>query len=223
MKISKLTLIVFFVFVVLAIMAKIYGNDTVMLVTKPFIVPTIYFYYFIKTEKISIWFTSAVFFSFTGEGIGLINFNNEIYYLILPFFITNSILSMLVIKKIKIMTFKPINILSMLIMGMFLLYLFVAIIDLFSGSSLIVQVQIILYGCSLLLLAVLASYNIMNKINLENLNFGIYVICIIVSGIFYIIYNYQQKLLVLDNIHFALQMLSYYFLINFKIYQDRLQ
>ena len=111
----------------------------------------------------------------------------------------------------------------MLIMGIFLLYLFVAIIDLFSGSSLILQVQIILYGCSLLILAVLASYNIMNKINLENLNFGIYVICIIDSGIFYIIYNYKQKLLVLDNIHFALQMLSYYFLINFKIYQDRLE
>ena len=223
MRISKLTTIVFFVFVILAIMAKIYDNDTIMLVTKPFIIPTIYFYYFIKTEKISIWFTAAIFLSFIGEGIGLIDFADEIQYLILPFFLSNLILSMMVVKRIQVITYKPINILSMLIMGIFLLYLFFAVVDLFSGSSLILQLQIIFYGCSLLILATLASYNVMNKINLENLNFGIYVICIIVSAIFYIVYNYQEKLVVLDNINFALQMLSYYFLINFKIYQDRLE
>lgn len=223
MRISKLTTIVFFVFVILAIMAKIYDNDTIMLVTKPFIIPTVYFYYFIKTEKISIWFTAAIFLSFIGKGIGLIDFADEIQYLILPFFLSNLILSMMVVKRIQVINYKPINILSMLIMGIFLLYLFFAVVDLFSGSSLILQLQIIFYGCSLLILATLASYNVMNKINLENLNFGIYVICIIVSAIFYIVYNYQEKLVVLDNIHFALQMLSYYFLINFKIYQDRLE
>ena len=223
MRINKITVVTFFIFIFLGTLAKIYSNNTVLLLTKPFIVPTIYFYYFIKTEKISAWFTLAVFLSFVGEGIGLINFVDEIYYLIAPFFLSNLILSMLVVKKIKIKSYNPINLISMSIMGIFLIYLFLAIIDLFSDSTLILKFQIIFYGCSLLLLAALASYNVMNKINLENLNFGIYVICIIVSGIFYIIYNYQQKLVILDNIHFALQMVSYYFLINFKIYQDRLK
>lgn len=221
MKVRKFALIVYFVFTFIAIIANICGNHSVLLLSKPFIVPTIFFYYFITTKKVDVLFSVAIAFSFLGEAIGIMNFSDEIYYMLFPFFICNIILFSMSLKSIRKSKFKIENILVFLVVILLLLYLFWAVVDLFSDANLVLLLEILFYGTSLFLLSCVGIYKLITNMNSSNLNLGIYIICLIISGIFYVIYNFKEKLIVLDIIHFALQMISYYFLVNFKLFQEK--
>lgn len=221
MRIKKITLLVYFVFTLTAIIANSLTNDSLLLVSKPFVLPAIFFYYFISSKKIDLLFSTAIGFSFLGEAIGLMNFSNEIYYMLFPFFISNILLFVMSVKSFQKSKFKIENSVVFLVVVLLLLYLFWAIVDLFSDASIVLLLEILLYGSSLFILSCVGIFNLITKMNSSNLNFGIFIICLIISGIFYVVYNFKEKLIVLNIIHFSLQMLSYYFLINFKLFEEK--
>lgn len=222
MKATKITLIFYFFVAGLAILANILNNETLLLLAKPLVVPSIYFYYFINSKKINILFTIAIFWSFIGESIGLMNFENEIFLIIVPFFISNILILFLVIKDKDRFRFKAINVLSMVIILFFLIFTWCSIVELFSsGESNILLLQIAIYGLSLLVLALFTGYKIISRINYSNISLTIYVTCILISNVFYIIYSYQYAIVALDIIHFSTQMISYYFLVLFMLNRDK--
>lgn len=221
MRIKKFVLLVYFIFTLTAIIANILDNHSLLLVSKPFIVPTIFFYYFITSKKVDVLFSTAIGFSFLGESIGIMNFSDEIYYMLFPFFISNILLFVISIKNFQKSKFKIENILVFIVVVLLLLYLFWAIIDLFSDGNIVLLLEILLYGTSLFILSCVGIFKLITEMNSSNLNFGIFIICLIISGIFYVIYNFKEKIIVLDIIHFSLQMISYYFLINFKLFQEK--
>lgn len=220
MRISKTALIAYFIFTVVAIIANILGSHSLLLISKPFIVPTIYFYYFVTTKKVDTLFSSAMAFSFMGEAIGIMNFSDEIYYMLFPFFVSNIILFVLSVKSLNKTNFKIENIVVFAMVIFLLLYLFWAIVDLFSDANMVLLLEILFYGTSLFILSCVAIFKLITKMNTSNLNLALFVICLIISGIFYVVYNFKEKLIVLDIIHFMLQMISYFFLVNFKLYQE---
>lgn len=223
MRIKKFVLLVYFIFTLTAIIANILDNNSLLLVSKPFIVPTIFFYYVIASKKVDVLFSTAIGFSFLGESIGIMNFSDEIYYMLFPFFISNILLLVMSVKNFQKSKFKIENILVFIVVLLLLLYLFWAIVDLFSDGNIVLLLEILFYGTSLFILSCVGIFKLITEMNSSNLNFGIFIICLIISGIFYVIYNFKEEIIILDIIHFSLQMISYYFLINFKLFQEKKQ
>ena len=154
---------------------------------------------------------------FIGDSIGIMNFDKEVYYILVPFFIGNLVLLAMVFQNLERFKFKIFNIASLVILVVFVGYLWYSIVDLFLFHELLIRILIIIYGGLLFFVTVLAGYNLIWKMNNANLFLGIGVTCIVVSDSFYIVYNYQTQLVVLDVLHFLAQVLSYYFVTKYVL------
>lgn len=222
MKPSQIALNIFFLMCVLSIIANFLGNEILLMLTKPIVVPSLFFYYFFKVSKVDFWLCFLLFFSFIGDSIGLLNFDDEINYILYPFFVANLILIIVCIKYFEKFKFNFFNMLSIILVFCFLVYLWLSVVDLFDSYDFSVRNKVEIYGVSLFLLAFLASYNLIWKVNTANINMVICAACLLVSDVFYATYNFQNQLIVLNNIHFIAQILSYYFIVQFFLNKNNL-
>ena len=220
MKTSKIALYVYFISCFLAIVADIFKLNGLMLFTKPIIIPALFFYYFTETKKINILICLFLLSNFIGDSLGLMNFENELYYIIPPFFISNLLMVIIMIKNIEKFKFNVFNAISLTIIGLFLTYILSMFLELFSFDDRNIQIQVGVFGVVLIILALLASYNIMWKINTSNLFLMMSASCVLISDVFYLIFNFQNQLLVLDSIHFTCQLLSYFFFIKYFLIRE---
>lgn len=220
---SKIGILVFFSVCTLAIIANIIGDSTLMLLSKPFIIPSIYFYYFVKSKKISTLFSVMLFVCYVGESITLLGLNRELYSMLIPFLISNCILIYIVLKNKVNFKFNLLNSVSLALTGSLLTYLWFSIMDLLQDLSFGLRFQIGIYGISILLLVFVVAYKCINRITIANLCLFIYVICILVSDIFYVIYTFEFKLVTFDIIHFSVQMVSYFFLVHYILGEEKNQ
>ncbi len=220
MKTSKVALITYFGCCFLAIIADIFRLEGLRLFTIPLIIPALFFYYYAETKKISIPMCLFLLSNFIGEALGLMNFENELYYIIPPFFISNLMIVIIMIKNIEKFKFNFFNVISLTIIGLFLTYILSMFLELFSIEEGSIQLQVAVFGVLLIILALLASYNIIWKINISNLFLMMCASCVLISDVFYLIFNFQNQLLVLDSIHFACQLFSYLFFIKYVLLRE---
>lgn len=215
MKSSQIALNSYFLLCVLSTIANFLGNDTLLLLTKPLIIPVLFFYYYFKVSKVNLLLSLLLFFSFLGDSIGLLNFDSEIQYILYPFFVCNLIIIFICIRHLEKFKFNIFNIFSIILMFIFLAYLWLSVVDLFEYYDSSLRNKVEIYGTSLFLVVFLASYNLICKVSTANLNMLIFSTCIIISDIFYISYNFQNQLILLNSIHFIAQIFSYYFVVKF--------
>lgn len=220
MKASKVALIIYFLCCFLAVLADILRNETLKLVSLPLVIPAISFYYLIETKNKYYLLLLFLFCCFIGDSIGIMNFKNEVYYILVPFFIGNLLLLRMTFQNLERFKFKIFNVLSFIILVLFVGYLWYSIVDLFLFHELLIRILIIIYGGLLFFVTVIAGYNLIWKMNNANLFIGIGVTCIIVSDCFYIVYNYQTQLVVLDVLHFLAQVVSYYFITKYELTKE---
>jgi len=220
MKTSKIPLYIYFICCFFAIISDIFKLEGLTLFTFPLILPSLFFYYFIETKKISVLVCLFLAANFIGDSIGLMDFDNEIYYIIPPFFISNLIMVIVMLKNIEKFKFNVLNIISLVIIGSFLSYILYTVEELFSFGEGHIQIQVGIFGVLLILLALLASYNVIWKINSSNLFLMFSASCVVISDTFYIIFNFQNQLFVLDSIHFTCQILSYFFFIKYILLRE---
>lgn len=220
MKASKVALILYFLCCFLSVLADMLRNDTLKLVSLPLVIPAISFYYLIETKKKNYLLFLFLFCCFVGDSIGIMNFEKEVYYILVPFFIGNLALLAMVFQSLEKFKFKIFNIVSLVILVLFVGYLWYSIVDLFLFHELLIRILIIIYGGLLFFVAVIAGYNLICKMNNANLFLAIGVTCIVVSDSFYIVYNYQTQLVVLDVLHFLAQVLSYYFVTKYALTKE---
>jgi predicted membrane-bound mannosyltransferase len=119
------------------------------------------------------------------------------------------------IKNIERFKFNIFNLFSLTIIGLFLTYILSLFLDLFSIEEISFQIQIAVFGILLIILALLASYNVIWKTNVANLFLMMCASCVLISDVFYLVFNYQNQLQVLDCIHFSCQLFSYFFFIKY--------
>lgn len=217
MKTSKVALIIYFFCCFLAVLADMLRSETLKLVSVPIIIPAISFYYLIETKKKNYLLFLFLLCCFIGDSIGIMNFDKEVYYILVPFFIGNLVLLTMVFQNLERFKFKIFNIASLVILVVFVGYFWYSIVDLFLFHELLIRMLIIIYGGLLFFVTVLAGYNLIWKMNNVNLFLGIGVTCIVVSDSFYIVYNYQTQLVVLDVLHFLAQILSYYYVTKYVL------
>jgi len=221
MKTSKIALFANMTCCFLAIIAGIFKLDTLSLFSIPLIIPFLFFYYYIETTKISVLVSLFLLFNFIGDSMGLMNFENEIYYILPPFFLSNLIMIFLMIKNIEKFKFSIFNCIALTIITISLFYFWNAIVNLFSFNENNIQLKIAIYGFSLIFLAVLASYNVIWRVSNSNIFLMVSATCVLISDIFYVVFNFQNQLIVLNYIHFACQIFSYFFFIKYVLSKEK--
>ncbi len=201
----------------MAVTACVIHNQTLMLLAKPVIIPALFFYYFVSTTKKNYLFIFILILYFIGDSIALMDFDDEIIYIMSPFFIGNILVSILCLKNIEKFKFKLFNIGGLLFLSFILGYLWILIIELFNTYDSNIQNQVIIFGSSLFLQSMVIGYKAFHKITFSNLCIMMFGTLILISDLFYLIYNFEYKIDILNIIHFGAQMSSYYFIVQFEI------
>lgn len=217
MKITKITLIIYYVVCLVSIIGKLFENDIVLFLSKSLIIPVIYFYYFIQSKKINILFTIALFISFIGESIISLDLSTNLYVLMIPFLATYLILFKFGLEDIVKFKFKILNVVSILIVFLLMIYVYISIVELLTNDLEEFKTSFLVYGFVLLLLSLMAAYNLIYKISIVNLYYMLFVVCIVLSDIFYVIYKYHFQSIALGFINFILQIISYYFMVQYML------
>lgn len=215
MKTKKIALFAYITCCILSVFGDMLKLDSLVLFTLPLVIPSIFFYYFSQTKKIDLLVCLYLIFSFLGDYIGLMDFDNELNYIMFPFFICNIAIILIMIKNLSKFKFNIFNILSISVFAIFLLYFWYLVVELFSFSEGTIKSKVAVFGFSLFLVLIIASYNIIWKINNSNLFLMIFGSCVLISDMFYMIYNFQNQLIVLDYLHFICQVSCYFFLIKY--------
>mgnify|MGYP001182294534 CR=1 FL=1 len=221
MKIDKIAFFGYIVLCVVAIIANSFELYGIKLVSKSLLIPVLFFYYIGNVSKISVLPCLYFFFNFLGDSIGVFEFEDEVVYLIVPFFLCNITLILIMLKKLERLKFSFINILSIVIISAFLGYLWWSIVDVFSYRVDDLQYKVGIYGAFLFLISFLASYIIIHRMNLSNLFLLLCVICILISDVFYVVYNFQASIPIFDSILFSCQVFSYLFFVKFIILGEK--
>lgn len=220
MKIDKIALIGYLILCVVAIFANFYELYGLKLVSKSLLIPVLFFYYLGNVSKVDILACFYFLFNFIGDSIGVFELDDELVYLIIPFFFCNIMLIFIMLKKLEKLKISFINVVSILIISIFLSYLWWSIIDVFSYREDDLQFKVGIYGASLFLISFLASYIIINRMNLSNLFLLFCVICILMSDVFYVVYNFQANIAIFDSIHFSSQIFSYLLFVKYMINRE---
>jgi hypothetical protein len=223
MKTSKIALIANIICCFLATIANIFKIEALSLFSIPLIIPFLFFYYFIETPKINFLVCAVLLFYFVGDSIALMNFDNEIVYIIPPFFLSNIAFIILIFQRLEKFKYHIYNCLALAVIFILLLYFWFTVNQLFTFVQDSIQFKVAIYGVSLVVLAVLASYNIIWCVNISNLYLMISASCMILSNVFYIFFNFQNQLVVLDVIHFICQIFTYLFFVKYILAREQEQ
>ena len=218
-------LILYFTAFVLYMIAVIIGSDNLELFSKPIIIPSIYYFYYISVRgKIDYLFSFSVLSFFIGEILHLISreeFNVSglifllIPYFIILFFIFQDLIYYLKKKKINLNTF------SFYIIVMLLVYLlFNALMMMIEEKSFEFFIYF-LYGILLLLMGILAFVMLINYINRTILYTGFMVGCFLLSDLFFVFSKKIPDLIALKLINVATQELSFFFYISYFVYRTK--
>lgn len=205
----------------LAVIAMVIGNEWMMILSKPSIIPALLIYYYSSDKK----YTSPVlltilFIYFASDSLVLLNYPNITLYLMIIDFIPYVLLAKVVLEDAyKIGFYKKEAILSSLV---FLGLMVVMTYLLFSlstenGAYLL---AIIVYGI------VLASYVCASLYNylVTDLDFTMYILIAalfgLIADVIFIITNMVFYVEALNYIEFVLQIISYFYIVAYFIKRD---
>ena len=218
-------LILYFIAFILYVIAVLIDSDNLELFSKPIIIPSIYYYYYISVRgKVNYLFSFSILSFFIGEILHLISredFNiSGLIFLLIPYFIIlhfiiQDLIYYLKKQKIKLNTF------SFYIILMLLVYLFFNVLMMMIEESSFDFFIYALYGTTLLLMGVLAFVMQINYTNRTILYTGIMVACFIVSDLFFVFYKKLPDLIALKMINVVTQELSFFCYISYFIYRTK--
>ena len=218
-------LILYFIAFIFYIIAVLIGSDNLELFSKPIIIPSIYYFYYISVRgKIDYLFSLSVLSFFIGEILHLISreeFNvSGLVFLLIPYFIVlyfifQDLIYYLKKKKINLNTF------SFYIIVMLLVYLlFNALMMMIEEKSFEFFIYF-LYGILLLLMGILAFVMLINYNNRTILYTGFMVGCFLISDLFFVFSKNIPDLLALKMINVATQELSFFCYISYFVYRTK--
>lgn len=192
----------------------------IVIVTRLLFLPSIYLYYCFKATKISVFPTLILgifyltdFFNFCVQNslIILIQLGITNYLLFLYFGIKD-------ITRFKL-TFT--NVISFFIIVSFIVFLYVNVLDIALIELNAFKIWISIYGITLALNAIVASYNLNYRNRLIDLVYFFCVATFVFTDVAYLISEYYYKFPVLIFINYILQLLSYFFIVRYFLLKER--
>lgn len=199
-------------------------DSAVTLLFKPMIFPAIYFYYLQESEfKPNLFPSLILILFFIGDMIILMDFENNLIplmvlnmsaYLILAYHVTKDIL---IIRNPKISNFMILNV--FLVIGFLMSLLYIALSLVFNASDPYFGI-LMAYGIVLMLLSIeIVTYYFL-KADATSFFVLMTIICLGISDLFHVLYNYYDNFPVFININVLCQAASFYFLVKYFLHNN---
>ena len=203
------------------------NNEYLALLAKPIIIPSMFVYYFIESRgKLNYLFVFSLFAFFVGDMLYLINIDDYYVlglfvfltpYLVVLFFMSQDVFSLL--RKRKINKFD----LSFFLILSFLIYLMVSILNILNTNSELEFIYFLLFGFELLLMGILATLLYVNDNSKANFFLIITVSLFIISDVFFILNKNLFPLLIFKLGNVFSQIISYYFYTRYFVEKQKRQ
>lgn len=221
MKTSKIALNLYFTACLLAVIATFIDNEMLLLVSKPIIIPAIYFYYLSeKKTKINPLVVLFLILSFIGDTIVLLELK-KIIYVMIPYFLSYLILLQFAISDVRKLKFDWFSLGVATFVFVSLILLLDTLVDFFIEDNKYLAIPILMYGLVLSVFGSLAGYYFYYKAS--NLAFYMVMAALfcVVSDVFYIIFSLIFQFNDFHYFDFSVQIISYYFIVKYFILRKR--
>lgn len=218
MKDSRPSLILFIAASALALLAKIFDIEFLMIATKPMVIPAIFYYYLqTKTRKVSILFSLALWLFFVGDMIMVLFPDPEygIFYIMGVGMAGYLILLKFAIEDRAVIKFNLFNIIFLALLLLLLGYFLFTILNLNIDSIAMNYMMYLIYGIVMISLAIVSAYNYLSENSSNFLYLSCMALCIVVSDLFYCISKFMIQLSIIDNINLFSQFMSYFFMVKY--------
>lgn len=223
MKISP-ALILYFVACILFMLAVIMNNSEIMLVSKPMIIPAIFYYYLQETKKKINWsYVVIMIMCFIGDMVVLIDLPNFLATIIVPFLIAYLLFLKGIIDdsvKIRLRFIKKSHLFVLLICVFFLIYLLINSMDILIGNKTDYMWVIMFYGIILLFIGAIASLNYIVKPSRYTTFMILTSLSFVISDVFYILKKDFSEIETLNFLNNFTQIISYYFLTKYYLLKE---
>lgn len=221
---NKPALILYFIACMVYMLGVVLDNNELMLVSKPVIVPAIFFYYLQERKiKFSWTYTLITILFFTGDMIVLIDSENLFVLIIAVFllaylFFLKGLVDDLVTIRLRFIN--KTHLFALLICVFFLIFLLISIVDVLIENKAENLGLIVLYGIVLVSLGTLASLNYIIKPSRYTTFMILASLSFVISDVFYILKKDFLEIEILDYLNNFTQIVSYYFLTQYYLLKD---
>lgn len=221
---NKPALIMYFIACMVYMLGVVLDNNELMLVSKPVIVPAIFFYYLQERKiKFSWTYTLITILFFTGDMIVLIDSENLFVVIIAVFllaylFFLKGLVDDLVTLRLRFIN--KTHLFALLICVFFLIFLLISIVDVLIENKTENLGLIVLYGIVLVSLGTLASLNYIIKPSRYTTFMILASLSFVISDVFYILKKDFLEIEILDYLNNFTQVVSYYFLTQYYLLKD---
>lgn len=221
MKDSKSALYLFISASLIVILSSVLKYDNIVMLAKPMIIPSAFFYY-LQTKKTPLDLSvAAIFISFfIGDMIILVLGDSAIKMILLTFLIGYLMLFKSIVEDLIKIEFYFSSLLYVFVLMILLVGILYFILDLPITQIIENYWLFMIYGIVLIVLVLLSTYNYVSNQNINSFNLLIATLSMLLSDLFYCFYNYVMKSSLLDAMNLFTQFLSYYLLI--KYYNSRM-
>lgn len=221
MKTKQVALILYFISSCLAVLATILNQEALVLLTKPTVIPAILFYYLsTKTQPVNSFLILILLLNFIGDSLVLLEFENQTEIIMIPYFCAYLVFLKIAIGDVKKMVLDVKGILLSVIIFSFLMYIMYMLIQLFTDTHKNLVIPVVIYGIVLGTFGAIASYCYYVK----NAVFAFYLLMAavlsIMSDVFYIMFSLIFHFPTLNYVEFAIQLLSYFFMVKYFILKE---
>lgn len=218
---KKVALRLYILCSILAVIATITHNDLMILLAKPAVIPAIIYYYLSsKTNKVNWLFITVLILNFIGDTIVLLEIKDQTLIIMIPYFISYLILLNFSIQDVRRMKLIKSGIIISTLIFCFLMYVVYELVQMFNDTNPELVIPVIVYGIVLGSFGCIAVYCYYTKITAFTFYLLMFVIASIVSDVFYMLFNFLFQIPFLNHFEFALQLLSYYFLVKYFVMRE---
>lgn len=216
MKDSKSALYMFVSASLVVILSSFLKYDYVLMLAKPMIIPSAFFYY-LQTKRAALNISIASIFVsfFIGDMIILVLGDAAIRIILLTFLVGYLILLKTIVEDLIKIEFNFSSLLYVFILMILLAGILYFILDLPITQIIDNYWIFMIYGIVLISLVLLATYYYVSNQNINSFNLLIATLAMLLSDLFYCFYNYVMKASILDAMNLFTQFLSYYLLIRY--------
>ncbi|HMI07326.1 MAG TPA: lysoplasmalogenase family protein [Flavobacterium sp.] len=216
MKTRKIAYYLYFVAVASALIGIIADNDLLLLIAKPTIIPSIYYYYLTKTKKANFWFTMVLLLNFIGDSVILLKIKDPMLIMV-PYYLSYLVLIRFIVfdmAKIKY-NWNSLLFSALVLAGHALMLYMVLDLQSMDGKKLITPYTI--YGITMSVMVTLSVYNYLADRSIACFYMMIACGCCLVSDVFYVLYNQHFHIPILNYINSFMQLITYFFLVKYII------
>lgn len=215
------SLSLYFIVSLLYLFSIIIDNENLSLITKPIIIPSIVFFYFLETKKnVNYWFVMSLFLFFIGDMLYLINdkefFELGLFVFLMPYLIVLAFIfeDFKLLDKKRLIT--QLN-LSFLIVFFALLYIAISLLNVLSEGFNEDFLYFVFFGIELFFMGIFTALLYLAQGKSRNFFLMFAVISFIISDIFFVINKAIYGLLVLNVVCVFSQTISYFFYVKYML------